>query len=47
MNVKAVMHQLLRRFAWCVPDGYHPRMTWGTGPTPADGLPIALRRLSV
>lgn len=45
MNVKAIMHQLLRRFEWSVPAGYRPRLTWGTGPTPADGLPITLRRL--
>lgn len=46
MNVKAIMHQLLRRFQWHVPAGYRPRMTWGTGPTPADGLPISLERLA-
>lgn len=45
MNVKVIMHQLLRHFDWCVPDGYRPPLTWGTGPTPADGLPITLRRL--
>jgi cytochrome P450 len=45
MNVKAIMHQLLREFDWQVPAGYRPRMTWGTGPTPADGLPITLRRI--
>jgi cytochrome P450 len=46
MNVKAVMLQLLRHFRWQVPPDYQPRMTWGTGPTPADGLPITLERLS-
>jgi cytochrome P450 len=45
MNVKAIMHQLLRRFEWTIPAGYRPRLTWGTGPTPADGLPITLHRL--
>ncbi|MGE2714575.1 cytochrome P450 [Mycolicibacterium litorale] len=44
MNVKAVMHQFLRHFDWRVPAGYRPAMRWGTGPTPADGLPITLRR---
>lgn len=44
MNVKAIMHHLLRHFDWRIPTGYRPRMTWGTGPTPADGLPIILRR---
>jgi cytochrome P450 len=46
MNVKAVMLQLLRHFRWQVPPDYQPRMTWGTGPTPADGLPLTLERLS-
>ena len=45
MNVKAVMHQVLRKCEWTVPPSYRPRMTWGTGPTPADGLPLSLRRL--
>ena len=44
MTVKATMHQILRRFEWSVPSGYIPRMTWGTGPTPADGLPMSVRR---
>jgi cytochrome P450 len=44
MTVKSVMHQMLLRFDWSVPPGYEPPMTWGTGPTPADGLPIDLRR---
>jgi cytochrome P450 len=46
MNVKAIMLQLLRHFRWQVPPDYQPRMTWGTGPTPADGLPLTLERLS-
>lgn len=44
MSVKAIMVQLLRQFDWRVRSGYRPRLTWGTGPTPADGLPIILRR---
>lgn len=44
MTVKATMHQILRRFEWSVPAGYYPRLTWGTGPTPADGLPVTVRR---
>ncbi|WNG88456.1 cytochrome P450 [Mycobacterium sp. ITM-2016-00317] len=44
MTVKATMHQILRRFEWSVPEGYYPRLTWGTGPTPADGLPVTVRR---
>lgn len=45
MTVKAIMHQLLLRFRWSVPDGYDVPIKWGTGPTPADGLPIRLERL--
>ena len=43
MTVKATMHQMLRRFEWTVPEGYRVPLTWGTGPTPADELPIELR----
>lgn len=44
MSVKLIIDQLLRHFDWSVLGGYRPRLTWGTGPTPADGLPITLRR---
>ena len=45
MEVKAILHQLLLRSSWTVPEGYEPPMTYGTGPFPADGLPIELRTL--
>lgn len=45
MTVKTVMHQLLRRFEWSTPHGYELQLTWGTGPTPADALPINLNRI--
>lgn len=44
MEVKAIMHQMLQRFEWSVPAGYFPELEYGTGPTPADGLPIDFRR---
>jgi cytochrome P450 len=44
MSVKTTMHQLLRRFEWTVPTGYRVPLTWGTGPTPADCLPLNTRR---
>ncbi|GAB18445.1 putative cytochrome P450 [Gordonia effusa NBRC 100432] len=44
MEVKAIMHQMLQRFEWTVPHGYFPEMTYGTGPTPADGLPVNITR---
>jgi cytochrome P450 len=43
MTVKATMHHMLRCFDWTVPPNYRPPLTWGTGPTPADDLPIDLR----
>lgn len=46
MEVKAILHQLLQRYEWTAPDGYEPPMTYGTGPFPADGLPIELRPLN-
>lgn len=44
MEVKAIMHQMLQRFEWSVPADYRLDLTYGTGPTPADGLPITMRR---
>jgi cytochrome P450 len=45
MEVKAIIHQLLLRYTWSVPPGYEPVLDYGTGPFPADGLPITLRPL--
>jgi cytochrome P450 len=45
MEVKAIMHQLLLRYAWTVPTEYEPPLDYGTGPFPADGLPVRLERL--
>jgi cytochrome P450 len=42
MEVKAIMHQLVLRHRWTVPEGYHPPIGYGTGPMPTDGLPIEL-----
>jgi cytochrome P450 len=46
MEVKSIMHQMLLRYSWSVPAGYEPPMTFGTGPMPADGLPIRLEVLA-
>ncbi|STZ88737.1 cytochrome P450 [Mycolicibacterium fortuitum] len=43
MTVKSTMHQMLRRFEWSVPKNYRLQLTWGTGPMPADDLPIDMR----
>ena len=45
MEVKAIMHQLLLRNSLHVDPGYEPPIDYGTGPFPADGLPIELRPL--
>jgi cytochrome P450 len=46
MEVKAIVYALLLRFELTVPAGYEPRIDYGTGPFPGDGLPIGLRRLT-
>jgi hypothetical protein len=44
MEVKAILHQMLLRYRWRVPDHYQPPIALETGPMPADGLPITLQR---
>ncbi|NMN95939.1 cytochrome P450 [Antrihabitans stalactiti] len=46
MTVKAIMHQMLLHYRWTVPADYEVPLGWGTGPTPVDGLPIDLFRLT-
>ena len=46
MEVKAIMHQLLLRNSLHIEPGYEPPIDYGTGPFPADGLPIELRPLT-
>jgi cytochrome P450 len=45
MTVKTILHGLLRRFEWTVPDGYRVPLTWGTGPMPDDKMPITMERV--
>jgi cytochrome P450 len=45
MEVKAIMHQLLLRHSLHVAADYELPLDYGTGPFPADGLPIELRPL--
>lgn len=45
MQVKAIMHQLLRNYRWSVPAGYTPKIDYTSLPVPADGMPISLERL--
>lgn len=42
MEVKAVMHQLLLQYEFDVDPSYEPVIDFGTGPFPADGLPLKL-----
>jgi cytochrome P450 len=41
-EVKAVMHQMLRRFQWSVEPDYELPLDYTSLPVPADGLPIRL-----
>ncbi|MBN6040713.1 cytochrome P450 [Amycolatopsis sp. 195334CR] len=43
-EVKALLHEMLRRFRWSVPAGYEARWDYVSLPVPADGLPILLTR---
>lgn len=45
MQVKAVLHQLVQRYRWRVPDGYEMPVDFTSLPTPRDGLPVHLQRL--
>ena len=45
IEVKLVVHQLLRRFDWSVPPGYRYRLAYHGLPFPKDGLPVDLRPL--
>ncbi len=45
MTVKAVLHQMLLQYRWSVRPDYQVPLVAGTGPMPADGLPIRLERL--
>ncbi|MCP9620582.1 cytochrome P450 [Nocardia otitidiscaviarum] len=45
MTVKAVLHRMLLAYRWSVPPGYRVPLIAGTGPLPADGLPMRLERL--
>lgn len=45
MQVKTILHHVLRRYAWSVPDGYTMPADFTTLPVPADKLPVRLRRL--
>jgi cytochrome P450 len=45
VQVKAIMHQVLLRYRWSVPDGYEMPIDWSALPIPKDGLPVRLEYL--
>ncbi|EGD53592.1 cytochrome P450 [Gordonia neofelifaecis NRRL B-59395] len=44
MEIKTVMHHLLRGYEWSVPAGYEMPMDYSALPVPKDRLPVQLRR---
>jgi cytochrome P450 len=45
VQIKATLHQVLRRYRWRVPAGYEMPLDTTSLPVPADGLPVTLERL--
>ena len=46
MEVKAILHQLLLRWRWSVPQGYEMPQDFTSLPIPKDRLPLRLERLA-
>jgi cytochrome P450 len=46
IEVKVILHQLLRAFRWQVDQGYRPKMNNISLPFPKDGLPVRFQRIS-
>jgi cytochrome P450 len=44
LEVKSIMHRLLRTYHWDIPPGYQPPMDNHSLPFPKDGLPVTLIR---
>lgn len=44
-QVRSIMHQMLLRYRWSVPDGYRMPVQQAPISVPRDGLPIRLKRL--
>ena len=45
LEVKAILHELLRNYRWSVPTGYEVRWDNTSLPVPVDGLPIRFQKL--
>jgi cytochrome P450 len=44
LEVKTVLHEMLRHYRWSVPTNYTAHWHFGPEPVPVDGLPITLQR---
>lgn len=44
LEVKAILHRMLRSLTWTVPENYHVRWDNTSLPIPVDGLPLQLKR---
>lgn len=44
MEIKTVLHHLLRGYEWSVPEDYEMPMDYSALPVPKDGLPVTVRR---
>ncbi|MFF0144358.1 cytochrome P450 [Amycolatopsis sulphurea] len=42
LEVKALLHEMLRTYRWSVPAGYTPKWDYVSLPVPTDGLPVQL-----
>jgi cytochrome P450 len=45
MQVKAILHHVVQRYRWSVPEGYEMPVDFTSLPVPADKLPVKLERL--
>lgn len=45
MEIRTIMHQLLRGFEWSVPEDYTMPMDFSSLPVPKDKLPVTVRRV--
>jgi cytochrome P450 len=43
-EVKTIVHELVRRFEWTIPQDYHVQWDPTALPVPKDGLPISIKR---
>lgn len=45
MQIKAILHQVVKKYRWTVPSGYQMPVSFTTLPTPKDKLPVWLERI--